>query len=546
MYNTHPMAYVKTVWAVVLVGMATVTLVQGNHNNLAQVAAEDKMGTAVLRVDCPRNSNDECEAPITLSWETPYSKKQAACKNYEQPEYGEDEDFASADTTGITVPDENTAVDEDIYFTWRYESSNLPGSLDTDSYADDMFYVEPCELIDVPARKSFFLKYKHCKYDTTTSTTECSPEKEQEIKVAAYDKNAVNEKALPTDDNMVYMRTGVKFLGSAGQQMFPAYKFNASGFINAVVEAVNQNRGKCPPGESSCPMEYDEVIKKNVRIINVDDENNKKDVLYEVRVPKKDGDAIQGRVLHPYFKYPLAIKLVTAGLIPDYVYEPKLEIDASKAVLLKPKVKSSGLLSSKLAKMAAGIIVLIVVASIAVLGGAVYVAKKAGENRKVQATLDAKAVDLDKIDHQLQEKGKLLEIKEQQLNAQMNELKNQNEQMMNQKKALEAEEAKVQADRDAAQKALKDAEASGDAAAVEASTLKMSEIAARMKNIGKKKQDCSAEVERIQQEEERVRKELTEGIQRQKDEHNRKLQERLRARRAKANAKVAPGGEENV
>ena len=74
-----------------IIGLLKTSLTFGNHNDLNDADARTKMGKAVLRVDCPTNDNGECEPPIMLSWQTPYSVNQESCKEYQDPEYGETE-----------------------------------------------------------------------------------------------------------------------------------------------------------------------------------------------------------------------------------------------------------------------------------------------------------------------------------------------------------------------------------------------------------------------------------------------------------------------
>ena len=104
---------------------------------------------------------------------------------------------------------------------------------------------------------------------------------------------------------------------------------------------------------------------------------------------------------------------------------------------------------------------------------------------------------------------------------------------------MENEEKRIKAEESAAQAALLQAQESGDANAVEKAKVDMSAIAAKLSSIGKKKLDCSAEVDRITAEQERVKKELDSEVTKQKAEQHRKLQERLAKRRKKSNQNSA-------
>lgn len=544
--------------------LSIVLLVQADHKtgakgpvtDLSAAQTKEKLGgVATIRVDCPRNENYECQPPISISFETPQSKKTYFCQeNKEGPEYGDayetDADFTE-DYLSDYTDDEYEEVDtyedttETIYYTWRLKSdktnavSNLAPDTDNDIYG-----VLPCETIDIAATSNVLIKYRHCKYDSTSSTEECAELKTKEIKVAKYDPTKISDTARPKqNDDLVYFRSGVKFKGSSGSLMFPAFKFNTSGFQLSLVNALNGGRTKCQPGEEKCQIEFDEVLKKNIRILNVDDSDNKKDVLFEVRVPTKDGIFIQNRLLHPYFKYPLAAKLAINKLIPHYNYEPQLEVDSSKAILLEPvtEQKSKSILSYK---MAAGIIALIVIGAIMVCVGFVVVGYKASRNQEVARALDTKSAQLNVKSAQLDAEGKKIAARynellqrEKELNDKVETLRVENEKMEAEKKRLEAEEKRVQSEHAEAQSALQQAQESGDATAVEKAKLDMSSIAAKLSTIGKKKQDCSAEVDRLTSEQERVKKELEQEVVKQKEAQHRKLQERLAKRKKNGSVK---------
>ena len=87
---------------------------------------------------------------------------------------------------------------------------------------------------------------------------------------------------------------------------------------------------------------------KNIRILNIDDGENKKDVLLKYVFQLK----IESRfktVIASYFKYPLSAKLVLDGLIPQNC---RLSWrDSSKAKLLEPLPDAvlRSILNSKLA-----------------------------------------------------------------------------------------------------------------------------------------------------------------------------------------------------
>jgi hypothetical protein len=518
--------------------------ISANHDtNLNSNLAIAKMGEASLRIDCPRNSKGECEPPIQISWDTPYSSNQPLCTDYLEPEYGDDSDFEDAgDYAGVVAPVAGASFDyEEIFYSWRYKGEAIPAK-DLDSPGDDLFSAAPCEVVDIPAAKTFVVKYMHCKEES--GTTFCAPEKSKEIVVAPYDPKTVNDKARPSKANgLVYFRTGVKFKGASGNYMFPAYKFNTTGFIKAVKLALNADRKKCPPGGTDCPEEYAEIQETRIRVLNVDDQNNRKDVLYEVRVPTQDGVAVQNRLLHPYFRFPLSITLAKMGLIPPYVYETQIEIDASKAVLLQPKETWKKKLPVS-AAMAAGVIVIIVLAGLAVIGGAIYVAKEANKNKKIKQHLDAKGEDLNAKDRELQAQQKELEKKEAQLSQQIKALEQKVILQQQAQKKLDSEIASTDAEKAAMEASLKSAEASGDTEKVEAMKINMNDITARMRHLNKKKQDGEDEVRRIQAEQDRVRKTLEDDVRKQKEEHKRQLQARLAQRKRNRAATVSPAEEQ--
>jgi hypothetical protein len=539
--------------------LAVMVFVKGAKGPVKDLTAEETKqklgGVAKILVDCPRNEKNECEPPISVSFETPNSKNTYFCQeNKDGPEYGDvyesDEEFTDdyvSDYTYDTYEDVDTfeTTTETIYYTWRLKSdtANAVTTLDPEN-DNDIFGVLPCETIDVAATSNVYVKYRHCKYDPATMKEQCAALKTKEIKVASYDPTKISDTARPKqNDGLVYFRSGVKFKGSSGNLMFPAFKFNTTGFQFSLASALNSARTKCKPGEEKCEIEFDEVVKKNIRVLNVDDSGNKKDVLFEVRVPTEDGVDIQNRLLHPYFKYPLAAKLAMNKLIPHYNYEPQLEVDSSKAVLLEPvpEKKAKSLIS---AKMAAGIIAVIVVGAISVVVGLVVVGYKASQNKKMAQQLDTKSAQLNIKSAQLDAEGKKIAARynellqrEKELNDKFATLKVENEKMEAEKKRLDAEEQRIQAEHAEAQSALQQAQESGDTTAVEKAKLDMSAIAAKLSTIGKKKKDCSAEVDRLTAEQERVKKELDQEVLKQKETQHRKLQERLAKRKKKNNVK---------
>ena len=524
---------------------------QGPVDNLTEQEKQTKLGgDAKIRVDCPKNSKNECEPPISISFETPNSKKTSFCQENEGPEFGDTYESDSDDYT-YEDPEEVSAYEttmETVYYTWRLKSDTTNAVSSVDPANDANIYgVMPCETIDLPATETMVVKYRHCVYDDNVGREKCAALKSHVIKIAAYDPDAISDSARPkSTDGMVYFRSGVKFKGPSGDNLFPAFKFNTTGFQNALANALNSARTKCKPGETECKNEFDEIKNKNIRILKVDDTAQKKDVLFEVRVPTKDGIPIQDRLLHPYFKYPLAIKLVQDKLIPEYNYEPSIEVDSSKAKLLEPIPDAKTEKITMIEKMAAGIIVLIVVGVVVVVVGLGVVAKKANENKAISQQLDSKSAQLDVKSAQLDAEGKKIAARynelvqrEKELNDKVATLNAENAKMEAEKTRLENEEKRIKAEESAAQAALLQAQESGDANAVEKAKVDMSAIAAKLSSIGKKKLDCSAEVDRITAEQERVKKELDSEVTKQKAEQHRKLQERLAKRKKKSNQNSA-------
>ena len=533
--------------------LVTLVFTAANHvndlNNDQQIK-QQLGGEAKMRVDCPRDANKNCEPPITVSFDTPNSKNSEYCQTNTEPEF--DDAYAGDydDDDYVPPPAVDSYVDtsETIYYTWRLKSDNV-NTVSTINPENDpeIFSILPCERVDVGATENVVIKYRHCVYKNGNEN--CGPLRTKEIKIASYDPDKINDNARPPKDGkMVYFRSGVRFKGQSGDILFPSYKFNTTGFRKSLVKALNSARKKCSPGEETCKEEFDPVLLKNIRILNIDDGGNKKDVLFEVRVPTEDGIPIQNRLLHPYFKYPLSAKLVLDGLIPHYNYEPQLEIDSSKAKLLEPLPEAviKLLLNSKLA---GGIIALIVIGAVVVLIGLVYVARKASQNKAKAKMLNTKSAELDVKSAQLDAEGKKIASRynellqrEKELNNKVENLKRENEKMEAEKKKLEEEEHRIKDEQAKAEAALAAAQEAGDASAVEKAKVDMSSIAAKLSSIGRKKEDAAAEVDRLTAEQERVRKELNQEVIKQKNEQHRKLQERLAKRKKKTSgaASVVP------
>ena len=507
--------------------------------------AMSDMGVAKLRIDCPRDENNDCEPPITLSWATPYSHNQHECTEYNTPWFGKHKDFGDVEMGNIIPSDPGVMVYEEIHYIWRYKRSDhfLP-SVNASIWSEDQFVAAPCEPVEIPAMESFTIAYVHCKEDPVDNILRCSPETRTSIPVAEYDETNINDKALPpAGKGEVYFRSGIKFKRNSGMRMFPAYKFNTTGFVRALTKAINNDRRKCPPGtvEENCPPEFQIVSDKQVKVLNIDDSNQKKNVLFEVRVPVKDGNAIQGRLLHPYFRYPLAVELVRLQLIPHYDYEPSIHVDSSKAVLLKAK-QSVTLLSLVTSGLGIAVVLVIIFSALCVVAGGIAVARKALKNRARSQSLDEKSKHLDEVEVELKRKMKEIMAKEAELKSRMEQLEKQRLKNLKSTTSLAKDLAAAEMEKVQVESAMTMAKAAGDEAALQEATERMLLINVRTANIQKQKDDVSAEVERIQSEQDRVRKELEHDVLKQKELHSRKLEDRLRLRRLRHahNATVVP------
>ena len=537
--------------AITIVSVTLVSTAANHVNDLTgQQITQQLGGEAKLRVDCPRDANNYCEPPITVSFDTPNSKQSEYCQTNTEPEFDSTYagDYDEDDYEPPPAVDSYVDTSETIYYTWRLKSDNVNAVSNINPENDpEIFSILPCEKVDVGATENVVIKYRHCVYNNGKEN--CGPLRTREIKIAAYDPDKINDNARPPKDGkMVYFRSGVKFKGQSGDILFPSYKFNTTGFRKSLVKALNSARAKCSPGQETCDEEFEPVLLQNIRILNIDDSQNKKDVLFEVRVRTEDGLSIQNRLLHPYFKYPLSAKLALDGLVPHYNYEPQVEVDSSKAKLLEP-LPVSVLKSILNSKLAGGIIALIVIGAVIVLIGLVYVGWKASQNKAKAQMLDTKSAELDVKSAQLDAEGRKIAARynellqrEKELNSKVENLKRENEKMEAEKKRLEEEEHRIKDEQAKAEAALAAAQEAGDASAVEKAKVDMSSIAAKLSSIGRKKEDAAAEVDRLTAEQERVRKELSQEVIKQKNEQHRKLQERLARRKKKTggSASVAP------
>ena len=199
----------------------------------------------------------------------------------------------------------------------------------------------PGEFIDVSFPGTITIKYK---VETCTSTgcTYSSTFLHVVVIGDGTSSKNTNDKTLISEDNLPaaggnysYLRSAVvfdSFKGGAGQ-------FNRSAFVSSIVDAINYDRKIYNEGESSdeSSEEFSEVPPKAVSIIVVDPVE--KFVQYEIRVRNEDANAVRGRLLHAYFKFPLVLRLSYYGILDPIHSTPfsSVHVDSSNSLSLKPE-----------------------------------------------------------------------------------------------------------------------------------------------------------------------------------------------------------------
>jgi hypothetical protein len=226
----------------------------------------------------------------------------------------------------------------------------------------------------------------------------------------------------PQNSDSVYVRSAITFDTFNGA----VSKFNTTGFRLAVVDALNTDRLEYTPGTNEGKQLFAEIKSNDVSVIVIDPKAQT--VQFEVRTKKED-DAkhLSARMLHAYFKFPLAVFLAKYGVLNESAYAcawnqaKRINVKASEASFLRADKPKGGV--NIAAGLAAVAIVFIVLGGIVVCAGAVWVFVRSREQAKVASMLSYKAESLNKREAQLAKNLKQLEEQKIALLKETTELK---------------------------------------------------------------------------------------------------------------------------
>ena len=192
----------------------------------------------------------------------------------------------------------------------------------------------PGDFVDISFPGKIIINYRTEQYDIHTGNYNMSSVSTFTIDVGVSDEISDDNKPA-VGGNYTYIRSAVEFSEFKGG----AGRFNRSAFIKAVVDAINYDRKIYTEGvaEKDAEYEFNAVPSKAVSIILI--EPSTKTVQYEVRVKKTDANAVRGRLLHAYFKFPLVVRLAHYGILGFVNPTPfgKIIVDSSKMVSLEPE-----------------------------------------------------------------------------------------------------------------------------------------------------------------------------------------------------------------
>jgi len=262
------------------------------------------------------------------------------------------------------------------------------------------------------------------------------------------DPDQISEDNKPAKGgNYSYIRSTVvfdTFKGGAG-------RFNRTGFVQAVVSAINYDRKMYESGvsESDAKEEFSAVPSKAVSIILIDPVE--KMVQYEVRVKNEDAKAVRARLLHAYFKFPLTLRLSKYGILDHINQNPfaQITIDSENSLILEPEpiyynTTSATLRQTLYELIGAGGVVGITLACITFIVCFVFVLYRfcRQEQRAKQQN----------------KKQQALEIKENTLNQREKELAQELQNFESEKKNLLQSSSKMKSERDILQAEAEQAE----------------------------------------------------------------------------------------
>lgn len=307
-----------------------------------------------------------------------------------------------------------------IMYTIQLEGESSPGVPSVNN-TENTFHLMPGEFGDIlfPGKTVLRSRLRYC---GSFNNYACIDGAIYETKIKVNkQKDTHNAARPPKNSDSIYVRSAISF-DTFGQS---ASRFNSSAFKSAVVDALNIDRLIYSPGQSDGKQEFAQVKEKDVVVIEVNPKSQV--VTFEVRTKREDHAIhLSARMLHAYFKFPLAIFLSKYGVLDNQAYSlsweqaKRISVAASDAVLLRAEM-FKGL--SIAVGLAAGVVVLIVVSGMLVCAGAVWIFVRAREQAKVATMLSYKAESLNKREKELAKSLELLEKKKNELLRETAELK---------------------------------------------------------------------------------------------------------------------------
>ena len=293
-----------------------------------------------------------------------------------------------------------------VMYTVQLDGEANPGDPSM-SNAENTWWISPGEFgeISFPGNMVIRTRLQYCgvanNYQCVDSAVYTTT-----VEVGAND-GPHNAARPPENSDSVYVRSAITFDSFDGA----ASKFNSTGFKLAVMDALNTDRLEYTPGNAEGKQLFAEVKADDVSVIVIDPQE--KTVQFEVRTKKEeDAGHLSARMLHAYFKFPLAVFLSKYSVLNETAYAcawnqaKRIHVEASGASLLRAD-RPKGI--SVEVGLAAVAIVFIVLGGILVCAGGVWVFVRSREQAKVASMLSYKAASLNKREAELAQNLEQLE-----------------------------------------------------------------------------------------------------------------------------------------
>ena len=319
----------------------------------------------------------------------------------------------------------------------------------------------PGEFVDVSFPGTIVINYvtESCTYNKNTYNTTCTLSTMQSFTINVATKGHQTDPSKISDDNkpakggnFTYIRSAVVFSNFEGG----AANFNRSGFVRAVVDAVNYDRNVYQSGQAKSDQveEFRPIPSKAVSIIVVDPKE--KLVQYEVRVMNADVPAVRNRLLHAYFKFPLALRLSHYGILSHINDQPfkNVNIDSSKSFSLLPEPIAHTTLMAMKDLLGTGGIIAIIAACVVFVAASLYVIWRYFEQEGTARLQKSIAQTQSK-------KEKDLNAREKELNMKVLALEEERDQVLNNTKEIQLERDQMKQEAEKMEQTLKHLQSKG-------------------------------------------------------------------------------------